>query len=68
MPFVPAVVVMTVVAQQGARGYVVSAAILGLAVIVAVAMMRVRRVDLSSADPTQLSAGRGRRSVSNGRR
>ena len=39
------------------RGYLVSAGILVLAAIIALAVIRVRRQDLSGADPTSASAG-----------
>ncbi|MGH3184840.1 MAG: hypothetical protein ACRDOE_23435, partial [Streptosporangiaceae bacterium] len=40
-----------------ARGYLVSAGVLALAAIIALAMIRVRRQDLSGADPAPEPAG-----------
>jgi hypothetical protein len=40
-----------------ARGYLVSAGVLALAAIIAIAMIRVRRQDLSGADPRSEPAG-----------
>ena len=39
------------------RGYLVSAGVLALAAIIALAMIRIRRQDLSGADPMPAPAG-----------
>ena len=39
------------------RGYLVSAGVMALAVIIAVAVIRIRRQDLSGADPMSAPAG-----------